>query len=597
MIFVEPEEFNDFLTMMGKDYFFPNIPLLLPDEDNDAEREEYFPSKLNGISRYRIVVQYPDVIHNNVTNFDYSNFDVVSFLSTDKRDYLIRNDKDYNGNGNYNQVKVASLSDKKWIMVCCFACPLFSISSYSLELRAVSSVCSELYECYGDSFEMVLVFKMTEGFLYDESAFRHQLSGFHSSCLAVPFFDSVSSDCICRSLGFSGTGKGIFCCVDERKVIWHKDLGYFNTYGVDAFPFTDEANRIVFEKERKISWNDVSLENLLCHPSFLYKNPRSSGGIIEVTTIDLLKEKLVGVYLCMNGDFIPELHEIYECCKAANKVFEIVVVYMPFMKKTCNPQLFQAFINHALETRKISWWVLPFESWVSRRLSRLIPILEDELIIVGKGFVDPYCAYVVQKFGMPAYPFSRKLMFKKEIERISKVGLASLLVYEDIDYVLRKDNSKVPVASLVGKNIFIFVDFDSGHIDKNVGSPFFCYYSDIKGTLLSYYPEMKARDPELEVIYVGSYATLVCTSSEIPWLVCPYDSNHFGIFAKKIFVEGIRVSTLVAIKKDGMVGSIQAHKHLSSHGSQAFPFNGSQLRIEVMREFELRYPRLEFGYM
>ncbi|XP_074293894.1 putative nucleoredoxin 1 [Silene latifolia] len=434
---------------------------------------------------------------------------------------------------------------------------------------------------------------MTKDFHGDESAFRHLLSGFPSSCLVVPFFDSDSSNFICRSVGLDGTGFGKGVLVHRGKVVWHKYLSFFQSYGVDAFPFTDQVIENIRHEQENESWNSRSLCNLFCCPpsTVLRKNTKSD----ETISISELQEKpAVGVYLCFNGDLIPTLHHIHECCKDARKTFEIVVVYFPFSTQNPDPRVFENHINRALEKRNISWWVLPFKRWVSLRLQRLCMDHSDvdELIIVGKGFADPFCAYVVRKFGLRAYPFSKELMFQEEANRISNLTLASMLVHGKRDYVLRNRLDKVqvsvqvPVASLVGKNVLVYICKTVERIKA----------FSVCGPLLKYYSAMKAKDPDTELVYIGPCPSLISITTEMPWLICPYDVSHLDSLSKVIFSfseSSNYLNNLVAFKKDGLLGSIQVSKHLSSRGVEAYPFDNSRLKEEVIDEFKDRFPRFE----
>ncbi|XP_074269486.1 uncharacterized protein LOC141592645 [Silene latifolia] len=387
--------------LLGEEHFFPGLPVrgrTKPSEMHDFydcvdydERRQYLASKTDYIAVNEEYAQYPKAIFDRIANIDTSNFDVISFLSADNRQYLVRNDVCK------SRFEVERLRDKKWVMICCLSCPLYFHSNFSLVYRGVSDICSELYDEYCDAFEMVLVFKMSRDFEADESSFIHMLSGFPSLCLVVPFWDSESRDFICCSLGFSSSPQGLFLRADERKVIWHRTLHDMKRYGVDTFPFSKEDILKKNSEEYGKSRNVQSLEQLFDCSSA--ENP-GGANYYEKMSINQLQKKLVGVYVCLCGESIPMLQELYEVCKASNIEFEIVVVCCLFSAKNSDPEVFQKHITSALRKRNISWWVLPYKGSVSRKLVRLLrsPI-EEELIIVGNGVVDPHGAYFIRQFG------------------------------------------------------------------------------------------------------------------------------------------------------------------------------------------------------
>lgn len=108
----------------------------------------------------------------------------------------------------------------KYILVCCFRVPIFREDFDSLYLQALITTCSDLYSMR-DAFEMVVVAKMNN-LANHEEVFNHFLSGFPSSCLAVPFKDSKRRDFICKYLDL-GRGCFQFILVDVRRsVLLHR---------------------------------------------------------------------------------------------------------------------------------------------------------------------------------------------------------------------------------------------------------------------------------------------------------------------------------------------------------------------------------------
>lgn len=197
-------------------------------------------------------------------------------------------------------------------------------------------------------------------------------------------------------------------------------------YGAEAFPFT-KICRIFSQKTMWKTPSTSELEGLLgCNPFDVLDKINPAGGREEVS-ISELKEKLVGLYLCAGGNFIPTLHKVYQQCRTRQPEFEIVLVYLPF-GDCLDPLVYRVNIDSLLQ--KISWWRLPFNNSVSRRLWRLISCYPDDgrLVIVGpRGkYVDPYGGDIISSYGIYAYPFTRECLVQRELNKLRALTLESL---------------------------------------------------------------------------------------------------------------------------------------------------------------------------
>lgn len=114
------------------------------------------------------------------------------------------------------------------------------------------------------------------------------------------------------------------------------------------------------------------------------------------------------------------------------------------------------------------------------------------------------------------------------------LGVIALLVYGSQDYVLRS-NDRIAVAELRGRNILLYLD-----------------YLDLYDELLTWYHEIKAKDPDFEVVFVrldNRNTTEVeddlVLSAPMPWLVCPFDPDHSASLQKNIFTKAWPYDALV----------------------------------------------------
>ncbi|VFQ86756.1 unnamed protein product [Cuscuta campestris] len=458
-------------------------------------------------------------------------FDVIPFLSgQDDTNYLHRND------GETERVEVnEQMFSGKYILVCCFGLPLFRQEREARDAQAIATACSELYSMRSD-FEMVVVAKMNP-LANSEGFFNHFLSGFPTSCLEVRANDRL----------------------------W---------------------------------WNGAlppsKLEDLLgCNPSdVLYKTV--SPGIHEKVTMSELSSKVVGVYMCIQGHFIPTLGKVYQQCRAQGLDFEIVLVCVPWIADSLDPEVHIANIERVLLEWNISWCWLPpafgcpnklFNSSVSSRVRRCIDEhFRDQILIVGPHgtFVEPYGAEIMSLCGTDAYPFGRDGFFEMELKKFEKLTLESLLVYGPRDYVYR-DNKKVDVRELRGKKILVYLDI---LVDYNLALQMNYWLYEMK----------QYCDPDVEVVLVrrhgtretGDEADLRLSGFAPLWYVCPFDPQHSTSLEEELFIGGLKNNAVVAFGTDGRVSSLGALGRLVMFGAKGVRFDRSDLRQDVFEHLELQ---------
>ncbi|KAL6493198.1 hypothetical protein OROGR_032957 [Orobanche gracilis] len=451
----------------------------------------------------------------------------------------------------------------KYIMLCCFHVPMFLEDARLLQ--ALTTACLELYTSRAD-FEMVMVAKMNNWANY-EVVFNHFFSGFPSSCLAVPFSASKHRDYICNYIGLVDS---VFHCLfmDKGTVLFRGHPNFLMCFGADAFPFDEERIKKLCNVELPVWKAPFNLQGLLqCNCS----DTLDKIGLQEKVSISELTEKLVGLYLCNQGSLIPILHKVYQQCKTQQLQFEVVLAYIPF-NDPVDPLVYQLNVDTMLKKKQISWWRLPFNN--SHCGAR------------GE-FVDLYGGDVMSYYGIDAYPFTREALVQWELNKLRAVTLESLLVYGSRDYVHR-GTDMVAVSELQGRNILVYLDI----IDR----------LSMVDRVFSWYQEIKAKDPEFEVVFVrlnggnttGEEDDNLVPLEEVtamPWLICPFDPDHSALVAKKIFTKAGVGRTLVEFHKDGRICSFKAQLLLGAHGPGAFPFDGN-LRQKVISSLS-RYEFME----
>lgn len=158
-----------------------------------------------------------------------------------------------------------------------------------------------------------------------------------------------------------------------------------------------------------------------------------------------LEGKLVGLYFSMNShggciEFTPTLVEAYKKLKETGQGqdFEIVLISLDHKDE----QFKEGF-------EKMPWLALPFNDKSIERLVRYFELQNlPTLVIIGPDgkTLNPDVSELIEEHGVGAYPFSpEKLAELAEIEKakLEAQTLESLLVFEDKDYVIEKNGSKV----------------------------------------------------------------------------------------------------------------------------------------------------------
>lgn len=151
------------------------------------------------------------------------------------------------------------------------------------------------------------------------------------------------------------------------------------------------------------------------------------------------------------------IHRAYESL-ANEKNFEIVFVYIHdgsyYFGHTSEELYWKSF-------KTMPWLALPFKDPVCKKLLRIFdypmdpnrPGPDPNLVIIGPQgkFVERYGADILMKYGISAYPFTRKSVAKLKAERIKKLNMN--MFWKPNTSFIQKDGSTV--------SSFVIVVFDS----------------------------------------------------------------------------------------------------------------------------------------
>ncbi|KAI6694823.1 hypothetical protein NL676_022533 [Syzygium grande] len=347
--------------------------------------------------------------------------DVQSLLSSPDRDFLIRNNGD--------QVKVDNLKGKK--------IGLYFSASWCGPCHRFTPILVEVYNELSPEADLEIIFISADK---DEESFRGYFS--KMPWLAIPFSDSDKRDSlnelfkvrgIPHLVILDGTGTVLTDSGDE----------IIRKYGVEGYPFTPERIKELKDQEEAARRNQ-SLTSLLVHGTrdFVVS---SDGNQVPITE---LEGKTVGLYFLLSknracGDFTPKLMEVYEKLKAKGESFEVVLIPLDDD---------EASFNQTFES--MPWLSLPLKD---KKCEKLVTYFElstlPTLVIIGPNgkTLHSNVSETVEEHGIAAYPFTpEKFAELAEIEkqREESQTLESILVSGDLDFVIGKEGTKIPVSDL-----------------------------------------------------------------------------------------------------------------------------------------------------
>ncbi|XP_039160723.1 probable nucleoredoxin 1 isoform X1 [Eucalyptus grandis] len=470
-----------------------------------------------------------------------SSHDVQSLLSSPDRDFLIRNNGD--------QVKVDSLKGKKL--------GLYFSASWCGPCHRFTPILAEVYDELSPKGDLEIIFISADK---DEGSF----SGYFSKMpwLAIPFSDLDKRNSLDELFKVRGIPH-LVILDGTGTVLTDSGVAIVREYGVEGHPFTPERIKELKDQEEAARINQ-SLTSLLVHGSrnFVVSSNRNQVPVTE------LEGKTVGLYFSLSVhracvDFTPKLLEVYEKLKARGESFEIVQIPLDDDEASFN----QSFGS-------MPWLSLPFKDKKCKKLVRYFELSTlPTLVIIGQDgkTVHANVAETVEEHGIATYPFTpEKFAELAEIEkqREESQTLESILVSGDLDFVIGKDGTKIPVSDLVGKTILLYF---SAHWCPPCRA--------FLPVLSEAYEKIKATDDAFEVIFISSDKDQTAFDdyfAQMPWLALPFGDERKKFLSRRFKVKGIPM--LVAIGPTGRTVSKKARDLIMDHGADAYPFTAEHLK-------------------
>ncbi|KAL5552878.1 hypothetical protein UlMin_040279 [Ulmus minor] len=472
---------------------------------------------------------------------DVVNHDLSSLFSSEGRDFLIRNNGD--------QVKISSLSGK--------IVGLYFSGSWCGPCREFTPKVVEIYKQVASKGEFEVLFVSSD---QDEESFNGYFS--KMPWLAIPFSDSATRNRLEELFHVSGIPSLVI--LDKNgKVSTEDGTLIVIEHGIEGYPFTPERMEFLKEKEENAR-NNQTLKSVLVSDSrdYLESNKGNQVAVSE------LEGKMVGLYFCDNSDetcleFTESLKDIYAKLREKGEKFEVVLVPLEYEEE-----------EYRKEFEKMPWLALPFKDEVCSKLVRYFDLdTLPTLVIIGPDgkTLNPNVAELIEEHGVQAYPFTpEKLVELAEIEKAKEESqtLDSLLVSGDLDFVIGKNGSEVPVSELVGKTILLY-------FSAHWCSP--CRAFTPK--LSEIYNEIKAKGEAFEVIFISSdrdQSSFDEYFSSMPWLAIPFGDERKKSLDRNFKIQGI--PTAIAIGPSGRTVNKEARGMIMSHGANAYPFTKEHLK-------------------
>lgn len=468
-------------------------------------------------------------------------YDLHALLSSEDRDFLIRNNGD--------QVKINYLSGK--------LVGLYFSGSWCGPCRMFTPKLVQVYQELSSKADFEVVFISTDR---DDESF----DGYFSKMPwpAIPFSDLAIRKHLRELFKVRGIPHLVILDVNG-KVLNDKGDRLVKDYGVDAYPFTPERINFLKEQEEEAKRNQ-SLSSLLVSTPADYLISNDANKVL----VSDLEGKMVGLYFVSHShrpyqEFTAKLVEIYKKLKEKGENFEIVFISLDNEEES---------FKRGLET--MPWLALPFSD---RRCQRLINYFELEglptLTILGLDgkTLNPNVADLIEDHGIEAYPFTpEKVIELAEIEKAKQEAqtLESILVLGEKDFVIEKNGSQVPVSELVGKTILLYF---SAHWCPPCRA--------FLPKLIKLYDEIKAKDNAFEVIFISSdrdQASFNAFFASMPWLALPFGDERKAFLQRKFKIRSI--PAVIAIGSTGRTVTKEARQLITVHGADAYPFTEEHLK-------------------
>ncbi|CAK7327373.1 unnamed protein product [Dovyalis caffra] len=473
-----------------------------------------------------------------MANEDVSH-DLSSLLSSEERDFLVRNNGD--------QVKVSNLVGK--------IVGFYFSGSWCGPCRNFTPSLVEVYEQLSSKGDFEVVFISSDR---DDESFNSYFS--KMPWLAIPFSDTETRKRLKELFKVRGIPNLIIFDA-HGKVLPGGSVRTVREHGVDGYPFSLDRLNFLKEQEENAKKNQT-IRSILVSSSrdYVLSNDGKKIPIVD------LEGKLVGLYFYVHSmclEFTPKLVDLYKRLKEKGENFEVVIISLDNEEEDFK-QIFET----------MPWLALPFKDKSCEKLARYFELRTiPTLIIIGQDgkTLNPNVAELIEDHGIEAYPFTQEKL--DELAAIEKAKLEaqtleSVLVNGENDFVIDKSGSKVPVSELVGKNILLY-------FSAQWCPPCRAFLPK----LIEAYHTIKARDNAFEVIFISSdrdQSTFDEFYSEMPWLALPFGDGRKQILMRKFKIQGIPAA--VVIGPSGRTITKEARMHLTAYGADAFPFTEEHLK-------------------
>lgn len=406
----------------------------------------------------------------------------------------------------------------------------------------------------------------------DLDCFQDVVKKLPEGWLAVPFEDSETRDKLGK---LYKTGIFSLAFVGADGQTHTKDgLRILEKWGAEAYPFDDQRIEDLYKAAQEKKENQ-NLKDLLVHEERDYLISSNGGQQIKVAD---LEGKTVAFYFSAHWcppcqKFTPVLAGIYKQLKEQNEDFEIV-----FVSSDEDQASFDNYFN------EMPWLAVPYSDLKTKKsLNQWFEVEGIPTLVIldkqGKT-LQTEGMEIIYKYGIQSYPFTAERLHVLEQEEEAKRAsqtLETLLVTDERDFVISKEEPQVKISSLKGKTVGLYF---SGHWCPP------CQKFTPK--LKSVYDELKAKGEEFEIIFISNDRDEEAFKEyyeSMPWLALPYNDKLKRSLAQYFDLQGI--PQFVIIGPDGKTVTTGGRGLISSLGANAFPFTPERI-AEVKESFDAK---------
>ncbi|KAI9098021.1 hypothetical protein K1719_025792 [Acacia pycnantha] len=261
---------------------------------------------------------------------------------------------------------------------------------------------------------------------------------------------------------------------------------------------------------------------------------------------------------------VPLLVELYDTLNKKGKSIEIIFTSFDHDES--------GFDQHF---KSMPWLAVPFDANLHRRLINRYQVhrIPSFLPLCSDGItIEEDMIGCIEDYGVEAFPFTNKrLQELKSIDQRKReeANLEELLAHEARNFLISRDDRKVPISELAGKTIGLYFCADW----SPPSSAFSAQLTDVYNNLNT------GKDHCFEVVLISTDRDLRefnVNRSSMPWLAVPYMDRTRHDVCRIFDIKGI--PALVLIGPEGKVVSMNGKFVVSSYGAEAFPFTDARIR-------------------